>query len=974
MTCAEIDPLLLEFVEGELPDDRAGAVRTHIRDCAGCAAKARETRNLLGDFGVAASIEHRAWSSQDGTRPSAPPTPVGRPVRLGDFEILDELGRGGMGIVYRARQVTLNRIVALKVLQAGVVMNDRAVARFQKEAQAAARLHHTNIVPVYAQGEQDGFFYYAMELIQGEALDRVLNRSPSLVTLTDLPLDVRTAEVAQTATHPLAVPDTTVAAGANATTQALPALPATAGGAPDAAEPDRGHAGGDAGISVHLTRRHSEYKRIARLVAEVADALHHAHQQGIVHRDIKPQNLLLGQDDRLHITDFGLARLLDEPHLTLSAEIIGTPSYMSPEQIRGVRDEIDQRTDIYSLGVTLYQMLTLRTPFTGESYDQIITRILKQEPKSPRRLDPHIPADLETICLRSMEKDAKRRFSSAKDMADDLRRYAGDFPIVSRRIGPVGKLVRLVKRHPARSAAVIAVAMVLALLPIVTQLLVTAANQGIRRAENLLLEDYHEKADEAQALLGPRTRLFGNRDQFDKVRALSLMIRDKRTALDVLRDLGRRRPHDEEVRYLLIWGYLRNRDESAAIELLRDAAERGDPESAVALFLKGQVLLSIDPERAIECFDAAALKRESFTQAVLHRVRAMNWCMYYLHDVSFYDEARGAMDTVIRHLHRDDDYSRYIAALAHVLGAECLVRLGRDEAAHKAYDLALENARLAQRHNPKKLRGFAAEWQCHESRGDLPAALAAWDAVDTDAIGPDEWFEYSRYRMRLLFWFGRYAEAEEMRRVLFSEKANYSADNPNVFDGPLFEALLLASGGQVAAARAALQAATAEVNGNAERRLILHLAHTLLGMTPPAELLGPQLDYRATRSAYWTEHWLRTLVGYARGDCTWSDVEIAADAELRAQVGTPLLPDREIPRRIRLQRLMGGARFCHAVRVLAEGRREAAEYAFRVAAETIDGEHWCFRAKLIHEKLRSDPGWPAWLPAVTGTATAPASR
>lgn len=217
MNCQEAGELLLEFVEGELAEAEAEAVRAHVNGCAACKDKARRTRRMLGMIDVAESLDRSAWATADGAKP-APPT-AGPPRRLDDFELLDELGRGGMGVVYRARQITLNRIVALKVLSAGALLSERAIARFRKEAQAAARLHHTNIVPVYAQGEQDGFVYYAMELIDGQPLDRVLAQSPSLVSLpalrtpgehtpsTSRETDTRTQIAARSAAEPSAVLD-----------------------------------------------------------------------------------------------------------------------------------------------------------------------------------------------------------------------------------------------------------------------------------------------------------------------------------------------------------------------------------------------------------------------------------------------------------------------------------------------------------------------------------------------------------------------------------------------------------------------------------------------------------------------------------------------------------------------------------------------------------------------------------------------
>src|SRR5262245_45572472 len=267
--------------------------------------------------------------------------------RLGDFEIEGELGRGGMGVVYLARQLSLNRKVALKVLSGGMGLTDKAVQRFRREAEAAAKLHHTNIVPVYATGEQDGTHFYAMELIDGPSLDHVLKRLKS------------GSDPGQ----------------ASEATAASPQLAQTGPYIGDSTSPD---AAAEL-TSSSLSSGSDYFDRVARLMAEVADALDHAHKQGVIHRDIKPSNLLLSSDGRLSINDFGLARLLEQPGMTMTGEFVGTPAYMSPEQITAGRVPADHRTDIYSLGATIYELLTLQPPFTGPSRDQVLAQIIQKE-------------------------------------------------------------------------------------------------------------------------------------------------------------------------------------------------------------------------------------------------------------------------------------------------------------------------------------------------------------------------------------------------------------------------------------------------------------------------------------------------------------------------------------------------------------------------------------------------------------------
>jgi serine/threonine protein kinase len=359
--------------------------------------------------------------------------------RLGDFAIVRELGRGGMGVVYEARQVSLNRQVALKVLSGGLGLTSKAVQRFHREAEAAAKLHHTNIVPVYATGEEQGTHFYAMELIDGASLDRVIR---------------------QLRAGPGSDKPTGTASGNDG------------GLSPDLAQTGpyvegastSGATGGQSASS--LGSGTGYFDTVARMVADVADALEYAHREGVIHRDMKPSNLLLSPAGRLSVTDFGLARLLEQPGMTMTGEFVGTPAYMSPEQITAGRAPLDHRTDIYSLGATLYELLALHPPFPGERREQVLAQILHKEPKAPRKVNPKVPVDLETICLKAMEKDPDRRYQTAWQMAEDLRRYVNRFAISARRAGPVQRLVKWLRRRPAVAASLgcllIAVAVALA--------------------------------------------------------------------------------------------------------------------------------------------------------------------------------------------------------------------------------------------------------------------------------------------------------------------------------------------------------------------------------------------------------------------------------------------------------------------------------------------------------------------------------
>jgi serine/threonine protein kinase/Tfp pilus assembly protein PilF len=348
----------------------------------------------------------------------APSVPQGLPSQIGDFRIVREIGRGGMGVVYEVEQVSMERRVALKVLSPAITGTPQAVKRFQREAKAAGKLHHTNIVPIHAMGQHGGYWYYAMELVQGRPLSKVIG------------------ELRSTSPHP---------------TEA--SLARIAG----EAEPDPTPGTG--------TGPRAYYVRVAEMFAAVADALHLAHHEGVIHRDIKPSNLLLDADGTLKIVDFGLAVMTDAPGpaMTMTGDLLGTPVYMSPEQAMAKRIVIDHRTDVYSLGATLYEVLSLRPPFEGDNLHDICSQIITKDPVLPRRANRHVPRDLETIVVKAMEKDRDKRYQSAGDFASDLRRFAEGAAIRARRIGIAGRSWRRVKRHKVRSALAAALAL-LALL------------------------------------------------------------------------------------------------------------------------------------------------------------------------------------------------------------------------------------------------------------------------------------------------------------------------------------------------------------------------------------------------------------------------------------------------------------------------------------------------------------------------------
>jgi eukaryotic-like serine/threonine-protein kinase len=374
--------------------------------------------------------------------------------RIAGYRIVRELGRGGMGIVYEAMHVDLDRPVALKVLGSHAAPDSISRRRFLNEARTAAGLHHTHIVPVFDVGQVGGLCYYAMQRIEGSGLDQVLK-----VMRRDRTTAAGSNSGRGGAATVLVTPPPITAGKAAAALSGPPPDTATwvAGARPTeirgaaAVRPVSARAGVDSDLPLFEPPSGAAYYRwVAEVGRRAAEALGHAHGRGIIHRDIKPSNLLVDARGSVWVADFGLARRLTDPGLTQSDGLMGTPRYMSPEQVDN--GPVDGRTDIYSLGATLYELLTLRPPFDGRSTVELSRQIASKEPAPPRQADKRIPLDLETIVLKAMAKRPSDRYASASELSDDLMRFLGHEPVKARRIGPLGRMLRFTRRHPSLSA------------------------------------------------------------------------------------------------------------------------------------------------------------------------------------------------------------------------------------------------------------------------------------------------------------------------------------------------------------------------------------------------------------------------------------------------------------------------------------------------------------------------------------------
>jgi serine/threonine protein kinase len=374
---------------------------------------AEELADCIDGLELLRSAAPRLQAPERQPTPEAVLPPEGT---LGDFRLLREIGRGGMGVVYEAVQLSLGRRVAVKVLPLAATFDGRQLQRFENEARAAAHLHHGNIVPVFAVGCERGVPYYAMQLIDGQSLAAVIEDLPRRASPA--------APVAETA------------AAASLTAQSL----------------------GSGAF----------FRAVAAAGAQAADSLEYAHRMGVLHRDVKPANLLLDARSNVWVADFGLARFQEGPGLTSQGGLVGTLRYMSPEQASG-RPVVDPRSDVYGLGATLYELLTLRPAFPGRDRRECLRQVLEEEPTPPRRLSKAVPAELETIVLKAMAESPEDRYESAGEMRDDLKRFLDDQPIRARPPGPWERAARWARRHRrVVAAAVLGLAAAVVVLGVTT--------------------------------------------------------------------------------------------------------------------------------------------------------------------------------------------------------------------------------------------------------------------------------------------------------------------------------------------------------------------------------------------------------------------------------------------------------------------------------------------------------------------------
>jgi serine/threonine protein kinase len=407
-----------------------------------------ERRALEEFFAAHDEVERLAAALREPAVRVEQPIGVNEIGTLGDFRLLREIGRGGMGVVYEAEQASLRRRVALKVLPFAAALDGRQLQRFKNEAMAAAHLRHEHIVPVHAVGEERGVHYYAMQFVEGRSLAALIAELQTPASATD------------------------------------PTSPAAA-------------------LSTERSTGDPRYYDwVARVGRQAAVALAHAHAVGVVHRDVKPANLLLDHGGHVWITDFGLAQMTGDAGLTRTGEMLGTLRYASPEQVLARRGVVDQRSDVYSLGATLYELLTLRPVVDGRDRHELLRRIADDEPRPPRSLDSSVPRELETVVLKALAKEPADRYATARDLADDLQRFLDRRPVLARRLSLADRLRQQVRRHPTFVGGSVAVLGVLLAGAIVSMLLIRSEQERTLAAQQKTEEAYRrerQRAEEAEA-------------------------------------------------------------------------------------------------------------------------------------------------------------------------------------------------------------------------------------------------------------------------------------------------------------------------------------------------------------------------------------------------------------------------------------------------------------------------------------------
>ncbi|HNO76991.1 MAG TPA: protein kinase [Phycisphaerae bacterium] len=791
---------------------------------------------------------------------------LGHGSRLGEFRIIREVARGGMGVVYEAVQTPLNRRVALKVLPAAAILSPTAAERFAREAATTGQLHHTNIVPVYAVGEADGVHYYAMQFIEGQSL------AGHLKTIKENP-------------------------------QSL----------------DR-----------------SYYRRVARWGMQIAEALAHAHSQGIVHRDIKPSNLLLDERDDVWISDFGLARVDSMASLTLSGDIVGTTRYMSPEQARG-EGRVDGRSDIYSLGVTLYELLALVPAFDGASRDEVLSRIASTDPPRLRKTNAAIARDLETIVGKCMERELESRYASGEQVANDLRRFLDGAPIRARRTPLIVCAGRYVRKHRVHAAGVaLALTLTVATVLLIRQVRRVEGDRLLEQGYAAVLFDRdfergESLLDDAESRGVDDARLWIYRS------LIPLLDNEPNQAIPFLESALRHDPQSVEATLGMGLAYAANGDFFNAQRKLA-AVEPDQIKTALGWYLRGLALSKTTRTEAIDAYNRAIEVRTDFTPAIEARAHYRGIRLLTESASDQLDPMLDDLDALV--VFRPNDAmafcargSGWLIAAAHAKRTPSLHERADQWLANSAvdYDKALDLA-------PSNLALVLVRQGVHARyTGDFDSAATAFEkAIAADGAAGRTPHPYRIHELAT----ARYALGEFDSGLRLIEPACKSS--PGYCPLVLQQALLLAEVGRLSEARSVAAVSIERQAAN---------ANGLFLSTVIAELLGERESARHGIEQFAESARLEN--GSASSDAppelalAFLNRDIDAST-LRASVGDA--PGRRCE-----------VMFLIAIRALADGDRSAGRDAL---FECVDTGVFVFAeyrfAQMMLARMDAQPDWPAW--------------
>jgi tetratricopeptide (TPR) repeat protein len=790
--------------------------------------------------------------------------------RLGEFRIVREIGRGGMGVVYEAVQTSLGRRVALKVLPANVTLSENALERFHREAHTGGRLHHTNIVPVYAVGEESGINYYAMQLIEGRSLAHYLKTAKE-----------------------------------------------------EHQEADREH-----------------FRRVAWWGQQAAEALAYAHDQGIIHRDIKPANLLFDKKENVWIFDFGLARATDDPTITASGDLLGTVRYMSPEQAGGGKD-LDGRTDIYSLGATLYELASLAPVFEGESREQLLQQVSQVEPKPLRQSVRSVPRDLETIISKCLQKDRRLRYQKASQVAEDLRRYLAGEPILARRTPLYVKVGRWIRRHRWQVAAAVVGALLIVSGFVWTREL--RREEGVRclkEAYTAIMFD--QEYQRGQELLDRAESLGVNSWELHLYRGLIPLLNEQpdlaRPHIEKVRQMD---PANMYARYALSRVYIDKGDFHTG-QRLREAEGTAMPTTALGWFLRGYALSRSQESGAIDCYNEALKLQPDFVAAILGRATYRG--------VRLATEGRrDELESMLNDLEAvvvfrpNSSWSYGSRALGWVAAAAYAdtqpdMRQSREgwlENCRRDLDQAMK---LRHKSDPMPLAALGA---CLRYLGDYDGSAKAYGQATR--IHQAMWGQPSRFYIH-----GRAISLQAMGdlQTALDEVSPLAEANPAFYSNSLHRAILLAELGRIDEARLACRECLKTQQGHASGVFMSAAVMELLGGFDEAQAAVLGLEARARESADVTFEYVPAKAAVA---------EIAYFTG-RSDAAALLASSGDNP----------GRRCEHAFEIgmceLGHGHREAGLAMLQASVDTgviFYGEYRF--SQVLLERAKADPQWPRWV-------------